>query len=198
MSFHTGSVCWRLGFAAKAEVQKLLRWGRITSMLVVFSGLPGTGKTTIAQILSRKCRATYLRIDTIEQAILPSLQNQHELGALGYLVAYQMAKVNLCLGGTVVADAVNPLTTIRETWRALAVSANSHIVEVEVVCSDIGEHRRRVENRKADIPGHTLPTWDEVQQRVYEPWLSHRLVIDSAQVSAADAASRIFDSLELR
>lgn len=166
-------------------------------MLIVLSGLPATGKTTIAQLLVRKCRAAYVRIDTIEQAILSSLRSPDELGALGYVVAYQMARANLCLDGVVVADAVNPLTTVRETWRAIAESANSRIVEVEVVCSDVSEHRRRVESRKADIPGHTLPTWAEVQQLEYEPWSSNRLVIDSAKVSASDAASRIFDNLEL-
>ena len=83
-------------------------------MLIVLSGLPGTGKTTIAQILARECHATYLRIDTIEQAILSSLRVQNDLGALGYVVAYELARANLCLGGTVVADAVNPLTAIVE------------------------------------------------------------------------------------
>ena len=38
-------------------------------MLIVFSGLPGTGKTTIARELARQTRAVYLRIDVIEQAI---------------------------------------------------------------------------------------------------------------------------------
>lgn len=163
-------------------------------MLIVFSGLPGTGKTTIAQILARECRATYLRIDTIEQAVLSSLRPPEELNALGYLVAYQLAKANLCLGGTVVIDAVNPLTTVRETWRAIADSTASRIVEVEVVCSDKTEHRRRVESREADIPGHTLPTWDEVQNRGYEPWSGDRLVIDSSKMSALDAANCIVDS----
>lgn len=167
-------------------------------MLIVLSGLPGTGKTTIAQILARECHATYLRIDTIEQAILSSLRVQNDLGALGYMVAYELARANLCLGGTVVADAVNPLTAIREAWRAVAESAASDIVEVEVVCSDTSEHRRRVDSRKADMSGHTLPTWDEVQKREYEPWASNRLVIDSAQVSAKDAASQILNSIKLR
>lgn len=167
-------------------------------MLIVLSGLSGTGKTTIAQILARRCRAAYVRIDTIEQAILPSLQDPNALGALGYLVAYQVTRANLNLGATVVADAVNPLATIREAWRAVAAGASSHFVEVEVVCSDINEHRRRVESREADIPGHTLPTWEEVQNREYEPWSTHRLVIDSAQLSAVDAASRIFESCDLR
>ncbi len=164
-------------------------------MLIVLSGLPGTGKTAIAQILARECHAAYLRIDTIEQAILSSLRVQSDLGALGYVVARELARANLCLGGVVVADAVNPLTAIRAAWRAVAESAASDIVEVEVVCSDTSEHRRRVESRKADIPGHVLPTWDEVQRREYEPWASNRLVIDSAQLSAKDAASRILDSI---
>ena len=167
-------------------------------MLIVLSGLPGTGKTTIAQILARLCRATYLRIDTIEQAILSTPRTQNELGALGYVIAYEIARANLRLGATVVADAVNPLTVVRKAWRTVADSATSDIVEVEVVCSDITEHRRRVESRKADIPGHALPTWDEVQRHVYEPWSSNRLVVDSTKVSAIDAASRIFDNLELK
>jgi len=167
-------------------------------MLIVLSGLPGVGKTTIAQILARQCSASYVRVDAIEQAILSSSHTQNELGALGYVIAYEIARSNQCLGGNLVADAVNPLTAIRETWRAVAASAASDIFEVEVVCSDTKEHRRRVENRKADIPGHVLPTWEEIQRREYEPWSSHRLVIDSALVSPDDSASIIFENLVLR
>ncbi len=38
-------------------------------MLVVFGGLPGVGKTTIARTVADQCNAVYLRIDTIEQSI---------------------------------------------------------------------------------------------------------------------------------
>ena len=38
-------------------------------MLIVFSGLPGSGKTTIARELARQLGAVYLRIDVIEQAL---------------------------------------------------------------------------------------------------------------------------------
>ena len=167
-------------------------------MLIVLSGLPGAGKTTIAKLLCRKLNATNLRIDNIEQAIVSSLHIQNELGKVGYVVAQEIASGNLALGGCVVVDAVNPLTVVRDAWRAIARSAASAIVEVGIVCSDKGEHRRRVESRKADIAGHTLPTWDEVQRREFEPWSSECLVIDSARVSAEDAASKILESIRLR
>jgi predicted kinase len=38
-------------------------------MLVVFGGLPGAGKTTIARALARLREAVHVRIDTIEQAL---------------------------------------------------------------------------------------------------------------------------------
>lgn len=38
-------------------------------MLVIFSGLPAVGKTTMARELARQIGAAHLRIDSIEQAI---------------------------------------------------------------------------------------------------------------------------------
>ncbi len=172
--------------------------GENDTMLIVLSGLPGTGKTTIARELVPQCHAAFLRVDTIEQALLPSLGGKSDVGPLGYVVAYELARANLSLGGTVVVDAVSPLSTIRAAWRAIAESTCSDILEVEIVCSDASEHRRRVESRQADISGHILPTWDEVQRREYEPWTTNRLVIDSAQMSASDAASMILNSLKVR
>lgn len=41
-------------------------------MLIVFSGLPGAGKTTIARDLARVLTAVLVRIDSIEQALRTS------------------------------------------------------------------------------------------------------------------------------
>ena len=65
-------------------------------VLIVFGGLPGTGKTTVAQALATKLKATYLRIDAIEQAIKSS--GIGEVGAAGYMVANALAEANLKLG----------------------------------------------------------------------------------------------------
>ena len=52
-------------------------------------------------------------------------------------------------------------------------------LDVEIVCSDAAEHRRRVESREPDIAGHALPTWQEVVARDYHAWDRDRLVVDT-------------------
>ena len=121
-----------------------------------------------------------------------------EVDPAGYVLAYELAKSNLALGMTVVADCVNPLSVTREAWRAVATSTSSGLLEVEVVCSDAVEHRRRVESRSADIPGLTLPTWEAVLRREYEAWTTTRLVIDSALFDASQAANLIMERLRGR
>src|SRR5262245_10762006 len=122
-------------------------------MLIVMSGLPGVGKTTIARELARTTGAIHLRIDSIEQA----LRNAgHVVEAEGYRIAYAVAEDNLRLGRSVVADCVNPWPLTRREWRSVADRAGARAVDVEIVCSDLEEHRRRVESRRADISGHAL------------------------------------------
>lgn len=165
-------------------------------MLVVLSGLPGVGKTTIAREFIRRWPCTYVRIDAIEQA-LKTLNAQDDVGPAGYVVAYELARSNLALGLAVLADCVNPLAITRGAWRAVAASTSARLLEVEVVCSDPGEHRRRVEERRADIAGHQLPQWDAVCSHSYEPWTTARLVVDSARVSATEAADSIVRSAQV-
>jgi predicted kinase len=156
-------------------------------MLVVFGGLPGTGKTTIARALAARRAAVYLRIDEIEQAIRSAGAPAPGVGASGYMVANALAASNLMNGCLVVADCVNPVQESREGWRATAARATAPLLEVEIICSDLTEHHRRVEQRRSDIEGHDSPTWPSVLAQVYSPWHEDHLVIDTASVSAHEA-----------
>ena len=157
-------------------------------MLVVLSGLPGVGKTTIARRLASAMGAVHLRIDSIEQALRKAgLKVEGE----GYSVAYAVAEDNLRLGRTVVADCVNPWPLTRDEWRSVAERAGVRAVIVEVVCSDVDEHRRRVESRSTDIAGHRLPTWTEVLERDYRPWSCDHLVIDTALFDVEESVRRV-------
>jgi len=163
-------------------------------MLIIFAGLPGTGKSTIAKLLAKRLSAVYIRIDSIEQAIKSSL-NISEVGPSGYNVGYNLALDNIRLGLTVVADSVNPLEITRQAWREVAMQAKVNFLEVEIICSDQNEHQNRVMSRTADIPLHKLPTWQEVLARNYEPWNTEHLIIDTAKCSAQTAIELIIKTI---
>jgi len=152
-------------------------------MLIIFGGLPGTGKTTIARELARQIGAVHLRIDSIERAILDSGLISKPINETGYLVAYAVAVDNLRIGRTVIADSVNALPVTRNAWLEVAKRASVDAMEIEIECFDTDEHRRRVENRIADIPGLKLPTWQEVSSREYHPWDRQHIVVDTARQS---------------
>jgi len=161
-------------------------------MLVVLSGLPGVGKTAIARELAVAMGAVHVRIDSIEQA----LRNEGlKVEGEGYSVAYALAEDNLRLGRIVVADCVNPLPLTRNEWRSVADRAGVRAVDVEVVCSDADEHKRRVESRSPDIVGHRPPTWSEVVERDYRAWDGERIIIDTARLDVEQGVRTILSAV---
>src|SRR3954447_26027131 len=74
-------------------------------VLVVVSGLPGTGKTAVAAELAARLGAVHLSVDPIEDALLGAgLPPSCETGVAAYEAARAVAEQNLALGLTVVAD----------------------------------------------------------------------------------------------
>ncbi|SLN13200.1 AAA family ATPase [Oceanibacterium hippocampi] len=166
--------------------------------LIAFSGLPGVGKSTIARALSERIQAVYVRVDAVEAALKASVLIIHPAEDAGYRAAAAVARDNLTIGLDVVADTVNPVRETRALWAAIAAEAGARLVNVEVVCSDAGEHRRRVESRKSDIAGLSLPDWDAVQGRRFEPWMGDRLTLDTTELPIADCIARITDYIASR
>ena len=165
-------------------------------MLIIFSGLPGVGKTTIARELACQIGAMHVRIDSIEQAIRDCIAViPPPLDEAGYRVGYAIAQDNLRIGRAVVADSVNPLLITRDAWLKVGQSAQVDTIEIEVICSDSREHRSRVENRLADISELRLPTWEEVISREYHAWNREHIVLDTAQRSVAQNVKIVREAL---
>jgi predicted kinase len=161
--------------------------------LFIMSGLPGTGKSTLAKLVAQELETAYLRIDTIEQGLrdLCSVDVQGE----GYRLAYRIASDNLHLGLDVVADSCNPIELTRKEWEQTAREAHAHHRNIEVICSDLEEHRLRVERRITEVPGLCLPNWSEVENREYDDWKIDRVIVDTAGKTEAESAKDLLAQL---
>ncbi|MNG10930.1 hypothetical protein D3C84_944290 [compost metagenome] len=132
-------------------------------------------------------------MDAIEQAIRAAEVLAGDVGRSGYLVAIALAQSNLDLGRMVIVDCVNPVAESRVAWREVATRVGVPLVDIEVVCSDALEHRRRVETRTVDVPGLKPPTWESVLAHDYEAWGEVPFRLDSALVSPDEAVEAIIE-----
>lgn len=167
-------------------------------MLIIFSGLPGVGKSTLAKDVAKQIGATYVRVDSIERGMAESVLKIHPAEDAGYTVGYSVAEDNLRNGQCVVADSVNPIDRTRDDWRAVAQAAGCDAIEVEVICSDLDEHRRRIERRIIEHPDLRLPTWHDVLGRDYRPWQRDSLIVDTALKNVPEAVDDVMKEFERR
>lgn len=138
-------------------------------MLVVVSGLPGTGKSAVAAALAARLGAVQVSIDPIEDALLGAgLPQSWETGVAAYEAARAVAEQNLAAGLPVVVDAVNDSEPARDTWRR----AGAERFFVLLTLDDAVEHRRRLEGRVRGMAHLPEPTWDDVRARAagYAEW----------------------------
>nr|WP_297992015.1 AAA family ATPase [uncultured Actinomyces sp.] len=168
--------------------------------LTVVGGLPAVGKTAVCrEILRLRAESqspdgppTWLRIDSIEQALRDSGEMLPGMPAgAGYYAAAAVARDVLASGGDVLVECVNPLPITRRLWEETASAVDARFLTVELICSDAAEHRRRARQRAGDIEGLELPTWQEITHRDYAPWPEADLHLDTARLTAAEAARAI-------
>lgn len=163
--------------------------------LIVLAGLPGVGKSSIARELAGAIGGIWLRIDSIEQAIRDSGVVPGSLDDAGYRAAHAVARDNLRLGRDVISDSVNPWMLTRNGWRDIGLGAGAHVLEVEITCGDMQEHRRRIESRASEVSGLTLPDWQAVIGRDYHPWDRDHLAVDTAGRGIAACVRHIREAL---
>ena len=142
-------------------------------MLIAMAGLPGTGKSTIAEVLGGRLNASIVSVDPIENAILSAgIDNDQPTGLAAYLVAETIAGAIIESGHYVIVDAVNAVDPAREQWVGLADRLGEPLRFIEMTCSDPELHRERLESRYRELEHINEPTWNAVEQRLdeYSQW----------------------------
>lgn len=152
--------------------------------LIVFSGLPGTGKSTLAETVAKDLGVPVFAKDWLEATLVRSgLRASSEdkpLGFAGYELLTILAKRQLMLRQSAILDSVAASQTIRRSWRQLAERYGADYRVVECICSDESLHRARLKGRQRNIPGWHELEWSEVERvrQVYSPWEGERLILD--------------------
>jgi predicted kinase len=158
-------------------------------MLIAMAGLPGTGKTAIAELIGGQLLKPVVSVDPIESSILRAgIDSDQPTGLAAYLVAETLAEVVMRSGHGVIVDAVNAVDPAREQWVNLAARSGEPVKFIEVICSDAALHRSRLEARERNLPHVTEPSWHAVEQSLdeYSPWAgpsgdAPRLTLDSVE-----------------
>ena len=162
-------------------------------MLIVLSGLPGTGKSALAEKIAQARRLSVLSVDPLESAMLRAgVARSFETGWAAYLVAEALADQCLALGLDALVDAVNGVEPARDLWRALAGKRQVDLRIIECTVSDPALHAARLASRDRGL-ARGEPTAEEVAERRAEwtPWPEVHLTLDAADGIEANLAQAL-------
>lgn len=152
--------------------------------IIAFAGLPGTGKSTLAERLARLTATPAFAGDWLMGSLKPhgifkdmdrSTYLALHKGLIETLVVRQ-----LILGQSAITDCLID-DEIAAGWSRLAAEHAAELRIIECTCGDRTLHRSRVEGRTRGIPGWHEIDWTHVERMRTEfpPLTAERLVVDA-------------------
>lgn len=136
----------------------------MTSFILAFKGLPGTGKSTLARALARVLRWPLIDKDDIKDVINADCPSA---GPLSYDTMFRVASRQLACGLNVICD--SPLG-YEVSYAQAGRVANQHaatLLVLETTLSDLDLWRERIDERQHDparmAAGHHVSEWEQFQ-----------------------------------
>jgi predicted kinase len=162
-------------------------------VLILVTGLQGTGKSTVAGIVANLLGAPLIAHDWAMSGLRPFPEVQAALdtmeppghGRVGWSVLRALAQSELRRGVSTVLDGVARAPQLEEL-RLLAEEEGVRFLVIMTECSDPELHRSRVDGRDRGIPGWYELDWNHVEQsrKSWDPEMAVDLTVDTAQPMA--------------
>jgi predicted kinase len=148
-----------------------------TPTLVAVCGLPGAGKTTVAERIADRREARLLRTDVVRTDLFPDPEYTDEEAEAVYAELFERATAALD-DGDVVLDATFRTEAFRAGARTAAADVGAEFILVAVECDD-ETVRRRLRARTDDESDADIAVY-ELFRDTYEPVTDPDLVVDNS------------------
>jgi predicted kinase len=121
----------------------------MTPAVYILCGIPFSGKSTLAHILSIQRGWTHVDVDAIAQSLIDSCDGDvtEEQWTEAFTASYEQVTTNLARGQSVVHDATNYARTVRDRVRAIAhqFGSSAHVIYITIPIQEAD--RRRIANQ---------------------------------------------------
>ena len=148
--------------------------------LILFSGPPGVGKSSLSYRLARDFGIALLAKDQVERTLISS-KLASDTGRLAYALLIEIAEFNLQHGASIILDAVFGTNHLRSLLIQIAHNHQADFFGIDCICSDKKLWQSRLETRSEMVPGWTPASWTESLrvQGYYEEWAYPHLTLDA-------------------
>ena len=145
-------------------------------ILILFSGLPGSGKTTLAAKTAAYFHLPLFAKDRFQSSLLKNHLAERST-ADGYHFMFDQTDQQLSLGVSVVLDAVFPLPGFRARVKEIAAQYNAVFLPVYCYCSSNSIWENRMQKRSQLVPDWTPVGWEEVLRlkNIFTPGILRKL-----------------------
>jgi predicted kinase len=137
---------------------------RRSPVLIAMAGLPGTGKSTCADLIARNLHVPLVdKDDLLELVRHSSIEDELEQGRLAYDLVFSLASRQLANDTSVIVDTCLAFGWLRSKLAGIATAHNARMLVVHCVCSDDVARKRIAARATRGLPHRNLTEYDRLR-----------------------------------